>query len=254
MKVFISWSGKRSQTIAEALKSWLGDTIHHLEPWISSEDVAKGARWSADLLKELEGTHVGIVCLTPENITAPWILFESGALGKALEGSRVCTFLYELRPADLEGPLVQFQATQANEPDIRKLLHTLNDASPDDQKREKDQVDRAFDRWWPDLKKALADIPSIVLNVQNVRSDRELLEELIDLVRAQTGRTLLAEKELARSERMTFHDLIDGNDVREFSATVKLDGSLEGDREGDRGDRGEIGDSSRTSEPRLTGG
>jgi hypothetical protein len=44
---------------------------------MSSEDMAKGAGWSVDIFKELEGAHVGIICLTPENITAHWILFEA---------------------------------------------------------------------------------------------------------------------------------------------------------------------------------
>jgi hypothetical protein len=95
---------------------------------MSSEDIAKGARWSLDLLRELEDTQIGIVCLTPENLVAPWILFEAGAVGKALDKSRVCTYLHGLRPADLEGPLVQFQATVTEENDTLKLLHTVNTA------------------------------------------------------------------------------------------------------------------------------
>ena len=233
MKVFLSWSGKRSQLVAEALKTWLGDTIQHVDPWISSVDIAKGARWSVDLFSELEGTNIGIICLTPENITAPWILFESGALGKTLDKSRVCTYLYELRPADLEGPLVQFQATMANEPDTLKLLHSLNDALPDDQKRTKEQVERAFERWWPDFKKALDEIPTLGSNAQNIRQDRELLEEILDIIRMQAGRSQLTERELAKSEEFSFYALFDGDDVRKFAATVKLDGRLEDDNAAD---------------------
>lgn len=67
----------RSRRLAEAIKTWLSDTMHQLQPWMSSEDMAKGAGWSVDIFKELEGAHVGIICLTPENITAHWILFEA---------------------------------------------------------------------------------------------------------------------------------------------------------------------------------
>jgi hypothetical protein len=55
-------------------------------------------------------------------LTAPCLLFESGALGKALDKSRVCTFLYDVAPADIEGPFVQFQATVATKDDTKQLL------------------------------------------------------------------------------------------------------------------------------------
>ena len=82
MKVFISWSGERSRSIAEALREWLPDVIQAVKPWLSAEDIDKGARWSSDLAHELEDAHVGVICLTPENLEEPWIHFEAGALSK----------------------------------------------------------------------------------------------------------------------------------------------------------------------------
>lgn len=73
---------------------------------MSSEDIEKGARWQEDLSTKLADTDLGIVCVTPENVRAPWILFEAGTLAKALDRSRVCTYLLDLRPEDLDGPLV----------------------------------------------------------------------------------------------------------------------------------------------------
>jgi hypothetical protein len=193
MKVFISWSGDRSRRIASLLKTWLNDTIQQLEPWISSEDISKGARWSDDLMKELEATNVGILCLTPDNLLAPWILFESGALAKTIDKSRVCTYLYGLKPSDIEGPLVQFQATIANKNDTLALLHSLNNLLPDNEKRTNEQINRSFDRWWPDLKKAFNDIPTNESNNEQVRTDRDLLEEIVDIIRFQAKRSHLFE-------------------------------------------------------------
>lgn len=34
-------------------------------------------------------TSIGIICLTKDNRTKPWILFEAGALAKGLSSSRV---------------------------------------------------------------------------------------------------------------------------------------------------------------------
>lgn len=82
MKVFISWSGPVSHKVAQALSDWLPSVVQQVQPLFSSEHVRKGAGWFESIGKELEATNVGILCLTKENLTAPWILYEAGALGK----------------------------------------------------------------------------------------------------------------------------------------------------------------------------
>lgn len=224
MRVFLSWSGDRSRMIAEALRTWLSDVVQYLDPWMSSEDIGKGARWSLDLLRELEATKVGIVCLTPENLTAPWILFEAGALGKALDKNRVCTYLYELRSADIQGPLLQFQATVANEKDTRKLVHTLNACLDQSEVRSNEQIDRAFIKWWPELKKALDRIPSTEIDTRPKRSDREMIEEVLDLTRILTiGSQGSREPHLGRDLGTTA--FFEGQDVRDFVSDARLEGS-----------------------------
>jgi hypothetical protein len=60
------------------------------------EDIDKGQRWGLILAEQLESTHAGVICLTPENLTAPWLLFEAGALSKLHKDSKVCTYLIEM--------------------------------------------------------------------------------------------------------------------------------------------------------------
>lgn len=114
---------------------WLPQVIQVLEPYVSSEDIDKGARWSVDIAKELEASTYGIICVTPENVDAPWINFEAGALSKTLDRARVSPLLFGLKPSDIKGPLLQSQGTVADKNDIWKpnshcQFTLLDSASP----------------------------------------------------------------------------------------------------------------------------
>ncbi|MEA2691864.1 MAG: hypothetical protein QOJ16_1251 [Acidobacteriota bacterium] len=182
MKVFLSWSGETSRRLAEALRDWLPAVLQAVEPWMSAADIDKGARWSAQVAGELAQAKVGVLCLTRDNLAAPWVLFEAGALSKTLEATCVCPYLLGLRPADLRGPLVQFQAAEANEADTRRLVATINAALGPKALSERG-LDRAFATWWPALAKALEGLPPGKPAARPARSERDLLEEVLSLVR-----------------------------------------------------------------------
>ena len=126
MKVFISWSGERSRKVGELLNEWLQCVLQAVEPWMSSKNIERGTTWFTEIFDQLSDTSIGIICLTQENKNKPWILFESGVLAKGLTSSRVCTFLIDLEPRDLEPPLSQFNHTFVNEESILSLVTTLN--------------------------------------------------------------------------------------------------------------------------------
>jgi len=85
MKVFISWSGRRSNAAANLLKEWLPNVMQAIDPWMSDRDIDRGALWFSQIAETLSDTTNGIVVLTSENINKPWILFEAGALAKGRE-------------------------------------------------------------------------------------------------------------------------------------------------------------------------
>lgn len=87
MKVFISWSGNISLKVALVFRDWLPSVIQSIEPYVSSEDIDKGARWSTDIAKELENSTFGILCVTKENLEAPWLSFEAGITENRLNTS-----------------------------------------------------------------------------------------------------------------------------------------------------------------------
>ncbi|MFT8723094.1 MAG: TIR domain-containing protein, partial [Acetobacter malorum] len=128
MQIFLSWSGPRSQKVAQLLSDWLPKVIQSLDPWISTKDIQKGSLWSEILGEQLQDMTTGIICLTKENKERPWILFEAGALAKGLSSNRVCTLLIDLEPADIAPPLSQFNHTRPKvKEDMLHLLQTLND-------------------------------------------------------------------------------------------------------------------------------
>jgi hypothetical protein len=183
MDIFISWHGKRSHAAAEALRGWLPLIVNAFKPWLSSADIDKGARWGTELSNQLGRATAGIFCLTPSNLTAPWLIFEAGAISRTPEKTYVCTLLVDLQSSDVTGPLSQFQATRATKEEIHQLVKNLNKALGE-QSMDDAIVGRAFEMWWPELEKALRNLPPDETTLPPRRTDRELLEELVDLARA----------------------------------------------------------------------
>lgn len=154
MKVFISWSGADSRAIAEQFKEWLPVIINALEPFYSPKDIAKGTRWSRELASQLEGTHSGILCLTPENIAEPWLHFEAGALSKMMSEAKVTPVLFGVEPSELPGPLKQFQAAVFQKADILALIKSLNQDLGEGRVPE-GTLAKSFRTWWPEFEKAI---------------------------------------------------------------------------------------------------
>lgn len=156
MDVFISWSGDRSQLLARSLADILPKIIQGLNAWMSDHGISVGSRWSQELNRQLDASNFGILCLTPENISAPWLLFEAGSLGKSISEAKVVPYRLGLAAADVPFPLAQFQGVDANEGGTRELVRSLNAGL--EQPMEPRHLDRNFKRWWPRLEARINDI------------------------------------------------------------------------------------------------
>jgi hypothetical protein len=172
MKVFISWSGERSKRVAQALRTFLQDVNQNIVPWLSEADIGAGSRWRYDLANALELTTFGIICLTSEAATSPWLLFEAGALSKSVQNGRVCPYLIGVEPKNLEGPLSQFQSKLADFDGTMELLSDIN-KTMDHGSLSDDRLKRYFDMFWP----AVECVVSEVLHGPKVSPPRLTIEQ-----------------------------------------------------------------------------
>lgn len=181
MKVFFSWSGERSHSLAKAFREWLPNVIQAVDPWMSSADIVAGARWQSEIALQLQEARVGIILLTPENVSSPWLLYEVGALSRALETAYVCPYLFGFSPSELRGPLIQFQAVNGDKNGTFSLVRTLNRAMGQGSIEER-RLEQTFVRWWPDLESRFEEIQQIPIKTDSAekRGLRLLLEGLSD--------------------------------------------------------------------------
>lgn len=192
MEIFISWSGERSRACADALKVWLPRVIQSLNPWVSTRDIGKGARWSGDIAKQLDQHIYGIICVTPENRNSTWLNFEAGALSKT-DASRTFTLLLGLTHSEVEQPLAQFNHTLASKNDVLALMRSINQAN--DRHLDEDLLLHTFELNWPYLEKVFADQVTIgipkaekITSSKDIqpRDEKSMIQEILELVRHQT--------------------------------------------------------------------
>ena len=201
MQIFVSWSGKPAQVLADFLQTWLRQVIQELDPFMSTNSIEKGARWSPEISKRLEETAEAIVCVTSENQDAPWLNFEAGALAKATD-SRVRPLLIDLAPSDVTGPLSEFQLTSAaDKDDVRRLLNSINERC--DRSLPGTILDSTFNREWPALEAKIAEVVAIIGGqpgkTPRKREDVDLMAEILDRVRMVER---LTQEHLYISERL----------------------------------------------------
>jgi hypothetical protein len=187
--VFIGWSGERSRLVATFLRGWISQVVQSARPWMSDTDIQKGSRWLDEASKVLADIRVGITCLTPENLQRPWILFEAGAISKAIgERTRLCTFLIgEIEPQDIEPPLGMFQATKAQKEDTLKLIRTINAAVSEEPVPEKD-LDEVFAAMWPKFERMLETLPAPEETAPAKRPVEDMVAEILEIVRTDSNR------------------------------------------------------------------
>ncbi|MBE9182418.1 toll/interleukin-1 receptor domain-containing protein [Oculatella sp. LEGE 06141] len=199
MNVFLSWSGHRSRAVAELLKKWLKCVLQASTPWISSEDIDRGSLWFSELQDQLKDTSTGIICLTADNLTKPWLLFEAGALAKGLSSSRVCTFLIDIDPSLVQNPLAQFNHTMPTKEGMWQLVASLNKRL-EDRQLESEVLKSVFNTYWTQFEKDyLMILEEHPIGEKMPRpDDSSLLQEVLQTVRTLDRRLRGVESQASR--------------------------------------------------------
>lgn len=166
MRVFISYSGPRGTKIAESLKYALDGVFPNVDVFCASERL-HGKRWREGLRDALAASDFGIAVLTPDSHSAPWILFESGALTKGL-GEAFFPIRYGLEPKDLPRPLEEFHGLNGHDFDeifefVRDIHAALNQREPGSDNRSETRLREDFDRQWVDLQRHVDEALSLPL-------------------------------------------------------------------------------------------
>jgi hypothetical protein len=122
---------------------------------MSEDDLSKGSNWNEMLTTSLNVVRTSIVVLTPENLSAPWLLWEAGKLSGVQDRRRVCTLLVDIEPP-LTGPFGQYQATIArNSEDVLRLCSSIAESL---ESSHAPKVRKYFEKFWPDLEKELQNV------------------------------------------------------------------------------------------------
>lgn len=175
--------------MGEAVHEWLPKLLGVM-PWISTRDLAKGGQWQHEILENLRASQFGVVCLTPDNLARPWMLFEAGAISTL---PSVYTFLHHVNYVDVAGPLAMFNHTASQRDDVLKMVISLNNALGA-QKVTESVLKQRFAKFWPDLEGNLNQIQADqhVADIAAPRDQNAIMAEILTVVRDTS-------KEISRS-------------------------------------------------------
>jgi hypothetical protein len=130
-KIFISWSG--NSAIAEAIKDTISASFRNddLSIFVSSESISTGEQWFEAIKNNLSDSKMTIVCITKDNISSPWLYFESGASSFHNFSAKrpLMVILFDVVLPD-NSPLSHYNYVKWDKNGFTKLMVDINDALP----------------------------------------------------------------------------------------------------------------------------
>jgi hypothetical protein len=193
---------------------------------MSDNDNEAGGFWDLILATQLEASDFGVVCLTPANLESRWMNFQAGALSKAMTDARVVPLLFQLKDPDVGLPLSRFQMKTVSREGILDTIKAINANADPDRKVAEDTLIGTFESLWPKLKAQLDAVPAGPEPRQ--RTQRELLEEILDLTRdlAREGSDGHAGSSISTPHAPTYLSVQGSAHIEEISPTKGVIDSL----------------------------
>lgn len=185
-KIFLSWGGATSRDIAKETKRWMESVVQAVEPFYSDRNIDSGSYFPTELIKPLEATNIGVICLTKECLNNKWVHFEAGNLFKGNTDSRVHTLLFDLESSQVESPLSFFQHKKFEKQRFKEFMEEINKATGEFQ-LDAARFEDYFEREWPAYEKK---INEILTNENNATAEKEkrpledMVEEILELTRS----------------------------------------------------------------------
>ncbi len=196
--VFFSWSGDRSKKVAEEFRELFKGVFDPIiDCFLSTRDIAPGARSIQILFEKLEKCNYGICFIDSENARAPWIQFEAGALSKMVADSQVMVLLLDNNTESLQGtPLFEFQHKLFNKEHIQSIFEEIIELF--EQLASKDSYMKRFENGWNVFYENSNSILSNVQNemdTQNTEKDelntiKKMLVDVQNLLKIEYGQTV----------------------------------------------------------------
>jgi hypothetical protein len=187
IRVFIGWSGQRGEEAATVIYKWLPTVIQLARPFMSTEEIRKGADWSSVIKENLVNCRFGILRMTSEALDSKWIHYEAGALTGHVEKNLVTPLLLGISDGDLTPPIGHLQTTKLDRKDMWRLVKSINEQLQDD-KLDESVLKVVFDGSWTGLETDLTPLMSPRVGegaAPQKRSTEEILEEVLALTREQ---------------------------------------------------------------------
>jgi hypothetical protein len=150
--VFLCWSGQLSGDAARTFSGWIGGVVQAAQPWFSEEDIRSGEAWFQAVQDALLSCKVGVLFVTRENMKAPWLHFEAGAIFKQVGRSMVCPVLLDVSRTELEYPLAAFQARTTSKDEVGRLVLDIHNALEPTAPGKREKIRTAFEAQWDLLK------------------------------------------------------------------------------------------------------
>ncbi|HEX8367693.1 MAG TPA: TIR domain-containing protein [Pyrinomonadaceae bacterium] len=213
--IFISQTSGKSRDVAIVLKNWLIEEMKLGIPWISTE-IPGGDDWRKAIRKALSKARIGILCITADNITNQWIIYEAGALD--FNGIKVFPYVINSRSRYLPAPINHLQGGKANEQGTKSLVIEINKALG--KRFSKKKVIEIFNSKWKilqqnlenihrskDYEKAVSDFMKIIIVINDFRRSLDysaLVTEVLSIKEFNTEKIVDTVFKIIEKEREDF--------------------------------------------------